>query len=302
MLFRSTQQYKHELQKVNHLHLWADTTITILDISGLSAMELLQLYSVSLSTLNVDGCDTLNTIQASYCNSLKDLSLDHLSSIETCVLYANNSLSGFDVGAVTTLIDLEITNCPISGRLDFVNNPDLDYVIVTGTSVNEIAISPVNSPVTYNFESNQLTQEGVDDILLSSADNAAVGNGSYLSVDGLNNSYPSDVGYTAIATLTANNWTVIYNNPPAWDPTHKGSNIQLSNFNRTATQLNGLMQSVIGNREIHGTDKVMFTIELETLSTEVSGQFIGIGTSTTNVNSYLGSTNESIGKIGRAHV
>ena len=148
------------------------------------------------------------------------------------------------------------------------------------------------------MQSNQLTQQGVDDILIAAAVGAVAGSGSYLNVNGLNNSHPSLTGLTAIWTLTANNWNVIYNLPPAWSTTIKGSNIQLSNNNRTATQLNGLMQSVIGNTEINGSDKVMYSLQISTASTEVSGQYIGFGTSTTNVNQYIGATNQSIGVNG----
>jgi len=297
-----TQQYKPQLHNIEHLHFWADYTLTILDVSGLSALSLLQCYGIPLSTINVDGCDVLNTIQLSFCNSLLALSLDHLSSIQTVILFSCNSLSSFDLGAVTTLIDLEITNCPLSGYLDLTSQPSLDYVIVTGTSLTAINIPTPIGLSNYDLQSNQLTQQSVDDILTAAAVGAVAGNGSYLNVNGINNSHPSSTGLTAVWTLTANNWNVIYNLPPAWSTTYKGSNIQLSNNNRTATQLNGLMQSVIGNREINGADKIMYSLQISTASTEVSGQYIGFGTSTTNVNQYIGATNQSIGVNGNGNM
>jgi hypothetical protein len=293
-----TQQYKPQLHNIQHLHFWADNTLTILDVSGLSALSLLQCYGIPLSTINVDGCDVLNKIQLSFCNSLLSLSLDHLSSLESVILFSCNVLSTFDLGAVTTLIDLEITNCPLSGYLDLTSQPSLDYIIVTGTSLTAIDIPTPIGLSNYDLQSNQLTQQSVDDILTAAAVGAVAGNGSYLNVNGINNSHPSSTGLTAVWTLTANNWNVIYNLPPAWSTTNKGSNIQLSNNNRTATQNNGFMETVIGNTEINGSDKVMYSIQINTASTEVSGQYVGFGTLTTNVNQFIGATNQSVGVNG----
>lgn len=293
-----TQQFKSELTNVQHLHFWADNTLTILDVSGLSALQLLQCYGVPLSTINVDDCDNLNTLQLSFCNSLKSLYLDNLSAIQSCITFSCGALSSFDLGAVTTLIDLEITSCPLSGLLDLSNNLSLDYITITNTSLSSIIIPPIQGSINYDFNSNELTQQSVDGILAVAASGAAIGTGSTLDVNGLNNSYPSTTGLTYISTLTANNWTVLYNLPPAWSQTYKGADIVLSNNNRTATQLNGFMQSVIGNKEIHGTDKVMYSIQIDTASTEVSGQYIGFGTIATDTSEDLGHTNQSIGVNG----
>jgi hypothetical protein len=208
-----TQQYKSELHKVDHLHFFNDSTITILDVSGLSALTSFIIYSLALSSLKVDDCDALNSIQLSYNSALKDLYLDHLSAIETVISYSNSSLSGFDIGAVITLKDLEITNCPISGSLNLSTNLDLQYTAITLTSLSSITIPPIKQVIDYSLQSNQLTQSNVDNILTIAATGSAVGQGSYLNVGGASNSAPSAAGMTAYWTLTANNWTVVINTP-----------------------------------------------------------------------------------------
>jgi hypothetical protein len=209
-----TQQYKPQLHVIENLHLWADGTITILDVSGLSALQYLQLYALALSTLNVEDCNVLNTITINYCNQLLDFNLDNLSAIEALQIGNCPSLSGFEEGQVTTLVDFEILNCPLSGELDLTQNTQLNYVIVVNTSLSSISIPPTIGTSNYAFENNNLTQNSVDRILSAAAVGAVAGAGSYLNVDGTGNSYPSSVGYTAISTLTANNWNVVFNAAP----------------------------------------------------------------------------------------
>ena len=206
-----TQQYKPQLHAVEILHLWNDGTITILDVSGLSALETLQLYSIGLSSLNVADCNLLNTISINYCTQLLDFDLDHLSAIESLSIGNCTSLSGLNDGAVTTLIDFEIVNCPLSGELSLVDNPQLNYVIIQNTSLSAIYIPPTIGTSNYAFPNNKLTQQSVDSILIAAASGAVVGYGSFLNVGGTGNSYPSQAGLTAIWTLTANNWAVTYN-------------------------------------------------------------------------------------------
>jgi len=209
-----TQQYKPQLHVVENLHLWNDGTITILDVSGLSALQYLQLYALALSTLNAEDCDVLDTITINYCNQLLDFNLDHLSAIESLEIGNCSSLSSFEEGEVTTLIDFEIISCPLSGELDLTKNPQLNYVIVVNTSLSSISIPPTIGVSDYAFENNNLTQNSVDRILSAAAVGAVVGAGSYLNVNGTGNSYPSSVGYTAISSLTANNWNVVFNAAP----------------------------------------------------------------------------------------
>lgn len=206
-----TQQNKHELHKIEHLHLWADSTITILDVSGLSALQSLLIYSVALSSINVADCDVLNTVQLSYCNSLPNLNLDSLTAIQTCIVNDCSKLSGFDFQNITTLVDLEITNIPLSGEANLYNNPNLNLLYLTQTSLSSVIIPPVTGVVNYYITDDELTQASIDNILLTASAGAVAGYGSTLDLSGGNNASPSSTGLTAVWALTANNWTVTFN-------------------------------------------------------------------------------------------
>ena len=206
-----TQEYKHDLVNVNHLHLWNDASITFLNVSGLSAMQQLYLYSIPLTAIDITDCDALNVLQMAYCYDLPSFDLDHASTIQTLILSNNVSLSSIDTVAATTLVEVSIVGSPLSGNISLAQNLNLNYASIYGTSLSSIVIPPVIGEVTYDFHSNRLSQTSVDGILATAAAGAVAGANSYLNIDGTNNSSPSLSGMTNLWTLTANGWTVLYN-------------------------------------------------------------------------------------------
>jgi hypothetical protein len=68
------------------------------------------------------------------------------------------------------------------------------------------------------------------------------------------------------------------------NPSYKGTDVNLSNNNQTASQQFGYQQSVLGNTEIGAGDKVMFSVlcTLAAPATLTESHFIGIGYTTMN--------------------
>jgi hypothetical protein len=73
--------------------------------------------------------------------------------------------------------------------------------------------------------------------------------------------------------------TPITTNRVYLSPTYKGTDIQLSNNNQTASQLFGYQQSVLGVNPIGTTDKVMFSVLCTLAAPEVApdSHFVGVG-------------------------
>ena len=78
--------------------------------------------------------------------------------------------------------------------------------------------------------------------------------------------------------------TPITTNRVYLSPTYKGTDIQLSNNNQTASQLFGYQQSVLGVNPIGITDKVMFSVLCVLAAPEVApdSHFVGVGYTSMN--------------------
>jgi len=86
------------------------------------------------------------------------------------------------------------------------------------------------------------------------------------------------------------------------DPSHKATDIALSNSNQTATQIFSYQQSVLGSTLISGTDKVMFSVRFTSSNPPVGvgSRAIGVGKHSMNYQGspfggYPGNDNQSLG-------
>jgi hypothetical protein len=94
-----------------------------------------------------------------------------------------------------------------------------------------------------------------------------------------------ELGYVIAQAVSGNTQpTQIPEDTLFLSPTYKGTDIQLSNNNQTASQLFGYQQSVLGINLIGTTDKVMFSVlcTLAAPATLPDSHFVGIGYTTMN--------------------
>jgi len=112
-----------------------------------------------------------------------------------------------------------------------------------------------------------------------------------------------DLGYVIAQQVPNNNQpTPVPDDALTLSTTYKGTDIQLSNNNQTATQLFGYQQSVLAETLISGSDKVMFSVLCNLLepSVGIGGHVIGVGRLTMNYqgNPYGGYPGTDAGSIG----
>ena len=110
-------------------------------------------------------------------------------------------------------------------------------------------------------------------------------------------------GYIIAKPISLNNQdTPVPGDDLILDSGLKGVDVSLSNNNQTAHQVFSYQQSVLGQTEISGSDKVMFSVKFTSTNTSVGvgSRFIGVGRITMNYNGnpfggYPGNDTESIG-------
>jgi hypothetical protein len=94
-----------------------------------------------------------------------------------------------------------------------------------------------------------------------------------------------ELGYVIAVPVSGNTQpTPVTTNRVYLSPTYKGTDIQLSNNNQTASQLFGYQQSVLGVNPIGTTDKVMFSVlcTLADPGAAPDSHFVGVGYTTMN--------------------
>jgi hypothetical protein len=112
-----------------------------------------------------------------------------------------------------------------------------------------------------------------------------------------------DLGYVIAVPVSGNTQpTPITTNRIYLSTTYKGTDIQLSNNNQTASQLFGYQQSVLGINPIGTTDKVMFSVLCTLAEPEAApdSHFVGVGYTTMNYSGnpyggFPGNDNQSMG-------
>jgi hypothetical protein len=110
-------------------------------------------------------------------------------------------------------------------------------------------------------------------------------------------------GYVIAVPVSGNTQpTPVTTNRVYLSPTYKGTDIQLSNNNQTASQLFGYQQSVLGVNPIGTTDKIMFSVlcTLADPGAAPDSHFVGIGTTSMNYSGnpyggFPGNDNQSVG-------
>jgi hypothetical protein len=112
-----------------------------------------------------------------------------------------------------------------------------------------------------------------------------------------------ELGYVIATPVSGNTQpTPVTTNRVYLSPTYKGTDIQLSNNNQTASQLFGYQQSVLGVNPIGTTDKVMFSVlcTLANPGAAPDSHFVGVGYTTMNFSGnpyggFPGNDNQSMG-------
>jgi hypothetical protein len=86
------------------------------------------------------------------------------------------------------------------------------------------------------------------------------------------------------------------------NPSYKGTDIVITNGNKTATQIFGYQQSVLGTQVITSSDVIMYSVVITSASTNNTGVVVGFGTTLMNYGStygaYPGNDNQSFGFAG----
>ena len=172
------------------------------------------LTSVNLSNLTnlieVDISDQNTVIDSEDC--LKSVNLSGSTAIEELRLDDNDFSAGApDISALTSLRELDMDECQLSGVIDLSMFPDLTYIDLNG-NINITSVTLSEQLLTYvDLSYNALTQECVDDVLMW-LDGSGVENGS-LYLDGETNASPTVQGIDNIISLVGKGWTVDYNVP-----------------------------------------------------------------------------------------
>ena len=192
------------------------------------------LTSVNLSNLTnlviVDISDQNDILTSENC--LTSVILSGSTAIERLRLDDNDFSAGApDISALTSLLELDMDQCQLSGVIDLSMFPDLTYIDLNG-NINITSVTLSEQLLTYvDLSDNALTQECVDDVLMW-LDGSGVENGS-LYLDGGTNASPTVQGIDNIISLVGKGWNVNYNIPPTTqyfvsDPPAVGRDCNLS--------------------------------------------------------------------------
>ena len=111
--------------------------VTSVDLSG-SRMYYLGLICENLTSLKLDGCDLLTTINCSYCTSLKSLDVRNLKRIED-VFCSDSGITSLKV-AGTDLEYLDCSGCKLSS-LDLSGLYNLRSLYITDTNIKTLDIT-----------------------------------------------------------------------------------------------------------------------------------------------------------------
>lgn len=168
--------------------------LSTIDLSGLTHLDYLD-----VSDCDVDGTNSLTTVNVEGCTSLVTLYMDD-----------SDFSAGFpDLSTCTSLEYFDADQCDIQGTLDLSNVPALQGFDLYGNSGLTNLIISSTQPLGdgYNLECNDtsLTQASIDGILHALA-SGSVDNGTFNCEDG-EQGYPSEYGVEALRVLNGRGWT-----------------------------------------------------------------------------------------------
>lgn len=169
------------------------------DFSGMTSLIDIDISDCSF----VGGGDSLSTVNLIGCNNLEILFLD------------DSDFSGGipDISGLTSLKDLDLDDCAITGtvdlsslssleRFDLSQNPGLSGLTI-------ISSQPLGGGSGVQIYDCALGQSYVDNILIALSQNG-ISNG-YVDISGGTNSPPSASGLSAKTVLESNGWVVVVN-------------------------------------------------------------------------------------------
>ena len=150
------------MTKLKNLRCDNNKTITSLNTSGCSALQVLSAYnnSISSSNLNISGCSALQDLDVSI-NQLTSLDVSSLSSLKNLNAYTNN-LSSLNLSGCSSLEELAVYSNSLSG-LNLSSCPKLTILSVSENKLTSINISKCAASLLYlGLENNQLSSVSVD--------------------------------------------------------------------------------------------------------------------------------------------
>ena len=184
------------------------TPIKVLDVTGSTNLQLINVSSDNLDLLNLSGNTGLLSLTCSENPNLYSVTLP--PSLKTFVC-SGSSLTNIDPTVCgTNLILFQIQECPLAAPPDTSSNANLTaYMIYTlgfTTNITFLDISANSNLISCDFGNNQLTA-GALDAILTNLDNFGKSNGS-LEIEG-NYGFPTSVGLNSVTNLRAKGWLVI---------------------------------------------------------------------------------------------
>ena len=150
------------MTKLKNLRCDNNKTITSLNTSGCSALQVLSAYnnSISSSNLNISGCSALQDLELSI-NQLTTLDVSGLSSLKNLNAYTNN-LSSLNLSGCSSLEELAVYGNSLSS-LNLSSCPKLTILSVSENKLTSINISKCAASLLYlGLENNQLSSVSVD--------------------------------------------------------------------------------------------------------------------------------------------
>jgi hypothetical protein len=189
---------------------------SIIGLSDLINLEFLDIDQCGLSgTIDVSGFPALDFIDVGGNVNVTEVIITGSQPIiefvaRNCNFSANGLSSIVGLSDLTSLAELDINGCGLSGTIDVSGFPALGSIDVGSNSLTEVIITESQPIGNFDATDCNFTQEKIDDILVVLSNNGESGN---IQLTGSQMGIPSnEVGVPAIRTLAANGWGFNFNN------------------------------------------------------------------------------------------
>ena len=220
----------------------------ITSITGLQNLTNLENFNAdynALTTVNLSGLANLLFVDISD-NEKVDFSESSLTSVNLSGCTALQTLrlddSDFSAGipslaGLTSLTNLDLDQCSISGSIDLSGLPVLEGFDFNGnigiTNVTISSSQPLGDGYQILLYNNALTQTAVDNILVALAANSI--NNGYADLSGGTNAAPGSAGLAALTTLDGKGWSYNVNEPTTTTTTSSSTSTTTSTSTSTTT-------------------------------------------------------------------
>lgn len=171
-------------------------------LESLNLSNLSQLSYVDVSDNNFPGTST---------NSLSSVNLTGCPYVDVLRLDDSDFSMGVpDISELIVLTNLDYDQCNISGNIDISYSNSLQFVDLSGnTNLTSVTITDAQPILTLFLSSCALTEQAVDDVLVTLSNNGQ--SNGVVNLDGGTNAIPSATGLAAKLVLEGNSWIVNVN-------------------------------------------------------------------------------------------